>query len=631
MKIIKHSVVLPSVGKMLIDFHNKSADLYEIYSKCNEFERQKEIKHLGLIATVFESAAHSRYEYLMLQCSLTDIIDKLYPGSSNLAQGKLSLGSKKYFGNDLLKSWFMLSNFGHLFQTIGDEKSMLIFASKQKGFVSTLLTPILDEDLVIWSKEIINDFSYTKFHHILSLRRIYKEVRDQTLKNELIDIYKLLLLPKNKIKQKFNEDKLLQLRRLYNTIRAITIVTIDGHYTSFPVSIDLMNTLISMDTVEHTYTDKFIFDSIKPILSTLHNELYLDKQVLSKQRAYEIEAIEYMNSLSKNVSSYNSIINKALTEGLINKNVNKLEHFARLEIKESMQSKLSFLQEFRSLQIIKKGCKGVESSLDTNPFTKIKYADFFIKRNEFSVKTFPRYVYNISKLIENQISNLVLNTSQEFNALLEDVRKNALDNGIPENITKTIIDKSKESILIHVWKTFKKDIYPSYRQLFWSILNYFIEDKYLLDIDSSKKEYDIFSLKLPTFSLDLIKDNINKAIEVESDEDRKHELKHLWNEVKRNYDGFIYTCLSRIIIYDPTKPPSERIISDIDSASIKISPEEIIIDLIESKNTSKTRENKALKDIRNNLIHILDRKKANYRVLKCKGFGAKLRIKINEK
>ncbi len=85
------------------------------------------------------------------------------------------------------------------------------------------------------------------------------------------------------------------------------------------------------------------------------------------------------------------------------------------------------------------------------------------------------------------------------------------------------------------------------------------------------------------------------------------------------------------MIYDPTKPPSERIISDIDSASIKISPEEIIIDLIESKNTSKTRENKALKDIRNNLIHILDRKKANYRVLKCKGFGAKLRIKINEK
>ena len=33
----------------------------------NEFERQKQIRHLGLISNVFENGSHTRYEYLMLQ------------------------------------------------------------------------------------------------------------------------------------------------------------------------------------------------------------------------------------------------------------------------------------------------------------------------------------------------------------------------------------------------------------------------------------------------------------------------------------------------------------------------------------------------------------------------------------
>merc|ERR1711974_444209 len=112
-----------------VNFYCCSASMFEVYEKLNEFERQKKINHLGLISRELDGAKHTRYEYLMLQCALSDVLDKLHKGVIS-AQGNLKVDSVPLQGNALLKCWFMLSNLGHLKSTYGDEKSLIQYALK---------------------------------------------------------------------------------------------------------------------------------------------------------------------------------------------------------------------------------------------------------------------------------------------------------------------------------------------------------------------------------------------------------------------------------------------------------------------------------------------------------------------
>lgn len=100
---------------------------------------------------------------------------------------------------------------------------------------------------------------------------------------------------------------------------------------------------------------------------------------------------------------------------------------------------------------------------------------------------------------------------------------------------------------------------------------------------------------------------------------------------KRNYEGYVFVCLARIKIFDQSKSPAERIITDIDSTVIKAGREKIVIELNESKNLKNNREKKAVKDIRKNLVPVLNRQAKGYRVREVKGFGGKLIIKCEKR
>ena len=157
---------MPSLGRVSINFYDAAQSSFDLYESTNEFSRQKCIKQLGLIAEVIEGASHTRYEYLMMQCALADILDNLHKGAS-AAQGSISLDGNKITGNSLIKSWFMLSNFGHAKNTYGDEKSLHLFLKKRPGFRSCLLAPIKDEKLRNWCGSILDEFYYHKFHFVV--------------------------------------------------------------------------------------------------------------------------------------------------------------------------------------------------------------------------------------------------------------------------------------------------------------------------------------------------------------------------------------------------------------------------------------------------------------------------------
>lgn len=132
--------------------------------------------------------------------------------------------------------------------------------------------------------------------------------------------------------------------------------------------------------------------------------------------------------------------------------------------------------------------------------------------------------------------------------------------------------------------------FPSYKDLLWSILTYFIGARYHIDIETPQKQYDIFGMKLPAGDIGLHDTIIQKAMAEESDNpDRLHELKQAYAASRRRFEGYVFTCLARVIIYDKTKAPSERLVSDIDSIIIKVSKTKLILELNEAKNYKKER------------------------------------------
>lgn len=632
MQEVRKVATIPILGKTGVNFFCISSKVAQLYEDTNEFSRQKTIKHLGLISYVIEGATHSRYEYLMLQAGLTDLMDNLHKGSATAAQGSLVINGKKYSGNALLKAWFLLSNFGHCKNTIADEKSLLIFSNQQRGFKSNLVNAIKDEELKEWSAQVIKNFEYTKFHHILAIRNIYKKCpRKVDLQNELIEIYKLLLLDENMITAKINLAKLSQLKRIFNTIRALSIATIDGYYSHLPVSMDLIPTITSIDTNESTYHGNFLLETIEPFLNNLHESIYLDKEVLAYQRHYEIGSLAFLTGLPKRSVHYENVLCKAFDEGLVDVKECALKHFTRLSITKSMQTDSSFYDEYRRVQTIKRGCSNcVEAILDVNPITGVRYADFFINSHEFKYDILPKFTFNIAKLIQEQVRYLIRNSRSEFDGLLKDVRDSLETNEIDNAVIETAIDAADSSVSKHVFNLFKRDIYPSFKELLWSILKLFLRPNYEIDIDTNKS-YDIFGLKFPEADIGFLELNIKKAISAEShDSDRVHELEQLRKSANRKFDGFVFICLARVTIYNKAKPPSEKLVTDIDSVVIKISETDFIIELNESKNMKKNRENFAKKELRKLLVPVLNVKGIGYKVRDVKGFGAKLVINVKK-
>lgn len=296
-----------------------------------------------------------------------------------------------------------------------------------------------------------------------------------------------------------------------------------------------------------------------------------------------------------------------------------------------MQSKAGFYDEFRRVQTVKRGCKGVEAILDINPITEVRYADFFIDKNEYTFDSLPRFTFNIAKLIQEQIKYLLENSSSEFQDLLQDIRENLEKNGVEDDVITSTINSSKSSVYRHTFNLFKRDIYPSFKDLLWSVLNLFLKPDFQIDIDITNKNYDVFGFKFPNSDAAFLDGNIETAIEEEKDDkDRVHELNQLRKSANRKFPGYVFICLARITIYNKTKPPSETLVTDIDSVVIKISETEFILELNESKNNKKNREKNAKKELKSLLVPVIDANGAGYRIKEVKGFGAKLVIKIKK-
>ncbi|NDK55752.1 hypothetical protein [Pontibacter fetidus] len=612
---------IPILGKVYVNFVNLASKMYGIYEKENEIERQKTIPHLGLIARAFKGVNHSRYEYLILQCVISELADNNFKGTTS-AQGNIKINGESYFGNDVIKAWFLLSNFGHCKNTVGDEKALLLKAVQQKSFRSYLLSSIKDIELKEWAKEIIDNFDYIKFHHILSIRRIYRCLARRTdIQKEIISVYKLLLLDSSLTCTIANQIQVEQLKLIHNNIRDLAIIALDSRNSSLPINIDILSTVLSFDFYEHRYQQTKASQIFNPILSLLYDTLYLNIKSQTHQRAYEINALATLND------DYNLCIEKALSVGLANPEECNLIHFLRAELHIDNVDEKHSGEALRNCLTVKREINNyVEASLDYNPFTSKRVMDFYMVKEQFKGKLLPKFLSNINHILDKQIvgtySNYISQKLPIIKGIDEGIKKISLEAQDEETLRDSLI----ESISNEPWELVKEKNIPTFKEILWAVLKYHVKENYYFDIDHhTSKDYNFFGIKLKN-GTDLLTDEVNKAISLTSDGDRIHELKQLLKSVNRSFDGTVIACISRITIYDYSKSPDKRKVTDIDSLVLKFNSSKMLLELHESKNT-RTPFRDARRDINDKLIKILNKKHSHYKIVEIKNYGAKVVIK----
>ncbi len=611
---------IPILGKVNVNFLELSTKIFNLYIIKEEILRQKNSPHLGLISQAFKNSNHSRYDYLILQCVISEIIENTFKGTTN-AQGSITVKTKKYFGNDIVKSWILLSNFGHCKNTIGDEKTLLLHCIQYKSFQNHLLRCVKDEKLKKWSKKVIEDFDYVNFHHIISFYRIYKSLKRKVQQqNEIFLIYKLLLLPEEDNIDVANPSQISQLKTIYKILRDISIISLDSRNSSLPINLDILTTIFSIDSFENRYQNLKISSLLEPLHSILCDNLYLNIKSQTHQRSYEITALETNNF------NLDEILEKAINAGLTDPTICVLEHFLRikLNIKNMVFEDLS--HAIRHLLTVKKGVDNVEASMDINPFNENRVIDFYF-HNDFDKNNFSLFIYNIGEIILSQIIGTATNEYDKTKKITDIVKHSLQKINLTEEERTNFQEPIKKHINLNIKKALLTKNLPAYKEILWSVLRFHIDDKYHFDIDHhTTQKYNYFGVKVS--DLNSLNENLDLAIKSEKDPDRIHELEQVKRSSIRKFDGTVIVCLARIKIYDYSLSPEKRIITDIDGVVLKFNSEELILELHESKNTAKPIRD-AVKDLKAKLIKTLNKNSKGFKISPIKDFGGKVYIKHN--
>lgn len=605
------------LGRVSVNFQELSTKVYGIYEKEEEVNRQKNMPHLGLISKAFSGVNHTRYEYVILQCVISELVENGFKGTTS-AQGSIKIDGDEYSGNDILKTWFLLSNFGHCKNTFGDEKALLLSAISRKGFRSHLINSIRDLDLKRWAEDVIESLDYVNFHHLISIGRIYQSLKRRVaIQNEIITVYKLLLLNSSETSEICDQLKIEQLKTIFRNIRDLAIISLDSRNSSLPISVDILSTVLSFDFYDQRFQQTTAGQLFNPILSLLMDNLYLHPQSQKHQRAYEVLAIDSINS-----TDYSNHISRALQSGLANPENCNLKHFLRVS---STLHKANVKDNLRLVLTVNRGIDNVEASLDYNPITNTQVIDFYVDRNGFELSAFPRFLSNIlgvlAKLGEQALDNLLNDKQPMLKAFVESFKSM----GAEANQMQSAFSPVKSAFMKDAEKVMEDMNVPMYRSILWALLKNYIKDRYYFDIDPHVTDrYKYFGVKFSE-RFDYLTMDIDEAISDTTNVDRIHELKQLQKSVKRKFKGNIIACLARITVYDYSKPPSKRKVTDIDGVVLKFNQQRMILELHEAKNTANPVTD-AKRDLNTKFVPTLNRNSTGYRIKKVTGFGAKLVI-----
>ncbi len=336
---------------------------------------------------------------MLLQCAVVDQVAKIHKDNQDIAlsnQVKLNgIKSAISSGEELLKVWFLLSNYGHAQWTYGVERTLLQIAQKDDSLRKWLTRGLGLKDISDWSEQVITSYEDEKMHYVLSLLRItYFPARDRR-KKIFTNYLRNLLLP---IDQLFLQDtpskhKMIRLRTLFKRIRLLCLVTLDSYYSHHPIKIEIQSALNNIANFSTSLENQRDFaNTLNRIAGWLADELYLHPSSLAVQREYEVRRQESIlrrfNKFKRSKETLFQFLNDFLNQGFGNPKLGNLVPLVRLSFPRPRQSLLGSQNNFQLLnQLSKELVKppATQISVDRNPFTGDLHIDFFFSPNNAAI------------------------------------------------------------------------------------------------------------------------------------------------------------------------------------------------------------------------------------------------------
>ncbi len=301
---------VPGIGNLTANLFDYTQSLYDFLDNYGHINRLRRINQLGRLRDVFQGAHHNRYEYVFLQLSLISELCQHKRGDLGLSGertfcGKFNEQVKHPTTGELLQCLVLLTNMGYLEGTFSTSRAWLTFLKdNQRAYLNFRkgLDPI---DRPVF-KQIIDNYDYYKFNTIVALFQLQRYKRTGLDKvnfaSQLLRMY--LSADRSNI-------QIIQLRKLYDSIRQIAFVTLDSLYAPVPFNLDLSSILLNFDSlIESLFIKNTTYRiALRNLEQVLQNSVYLaSDSCINTARASE-EKLEELVGLGPGISGIRGIYN----------------------------------------------------------------------------------------------------------------------------------------------------------------------------------------------------------------------------------------------------------------------------------------------------------------------------------
>ncbi|MBD1895625.1 hypothetical protein [Coleofasciculus sp. FACHB-129] len=628
----KICATLPALGTYTVPFYKESAKILALLGD-KELNRLSKIAHLGTAATVFTGINHSRLEYMLLQCAIINLLPKFNLGTEQFAiSGKVKLaGGNSQFssGEELLKYWSIFSNIGHTQYTYGVERALFSYLRRNKDSKKFFLSMIRQAELQEWSKKVIENYQDSNFHWILSILRISQYIplgnRDKGLFNQcLIN----LLLPLENLNFKSHNDryKMYRLRKIFEQIRLLSLVTLDSYYSHHPVRYQISTAIMDLENLfldQETGFENLLIQTA----SWLADELYMHPNSAATLRYYEIQSSQkfnkYYEKFFKSVDEFKGFMSNFMNDGFGQPSNNHLKIFLRVSLSEKQAAIFRNKDTYDIRNILEKQItkpRKTRISVLKNPFSKNLHIDLF---------------YDYYESSPYDIGQLCCGFYKWFIRTIKVHAASSLEESFSKEIIKKFPPRFKEEFRLMILRQNMEEFQNIFSHMLSSVIKYLIPEDSIGSIvefipSSKLKQPFLTRLKDDDLQFDNIKINLENSIvdnPFKLHADRIQELKAIKHVVQYSRFPLLIVCADKFIL----RNSGGRHVAEWDGIILEISQQKACLNIIEAKNkgTDHQNEKEAFDQLAKcrNFIKLKHKSMETNRV-RIPALGAKLKISL---
>ena len=281
---------IPLLGIVSATLHNESAQIYQWLRETGEVDRLKRLDHLGAVRLAWEGAHHPRWEYIAFILALVDrckcCLPEVHIGSEVKIADSLRISS----GSELLKSWTLLLNVGHLEWTFFSERALLLelWAKNKRGCDQRqeLLNLFRDDQpLQKWAESILERGDIYRFFQILAFVRLNNLANQSPVH---VDWKKILLAY---VLEYERQSIVSRLQQLYRNLRRIAYMTLDPHYTPATLRLDATQLFSDPSALGDLLVREYSAgrDALMAVERYLYENVYLAEPVIRSMATTEPE------------------------------------------------------------------------------------------------------------------------------------------------------------------------------------------------------------------------------------------------------------------------------------------------------------------------------------------------------